>query len=142
MKKAIYIGNDTLREVIDRKDYGFVSDYEYALSQTKQHPITSPHSFEVGKEYVEGKDYRIYLIGASWCKTCKDYAELNCVKDHRSSIGHDRLVAIPLPKEPDEDELWNDVFEQHEKWHESVKDNRTRAQFNIDIMRQFHITKK
>jgi hypothetical protein len=49
-RRMTYIGNDTLQEV---DPIGLVSKNQ------KSYPVTTPHSFEVGKEYVEGKDFWI-----------------------------------------------------------------------------------
>ena len=112
MKKAIYIGRDTLKEVpsmvhpvapnFDTR-LGFDAayhEYKKQLAACKSHPINGNHSFEVGNEYVEGVDYykeqfvpprHISGLFSGWTKK-------EVLKDWPEDKYPVRIVAIPYPK--------------------------------------------
>ena len=105
--KMVYIGDDKLREVPDMvhpkiEDYGehweiFQEDLKQFHKQDnacKEYHVTTPHSFEVGKEYVEGKDYE---IGERMEKLSDEQyrSQQNQNRDN-AIIGYMVKVAIPL----------------------------------------------
>jgi hypothetical protein len=115
--KAEYIGNDLLREVpeMQKPEMNFWSgisyddaadhlkkkdEYEKQLNTCKTFPITGSHSFEVGKEYVEGVDFEIAMfdVVTGW------RLGYNSKEPGLPPDAINKLFAIPLPKEPGQDE--------------------------------------
>ena len=101
----------------------------------KTYPITGNHSFEEGKEYVEGKDYEL----ETFCNledSGKPCQSIIC------NISCAYKVALPLPQQESEDELWLEIFNDLDKWSRAWKGSGDTKPKIQELISQFSITRK
>jgi len=124
MKKAIYIGNNKLKEVPEMEEPNILNYVSYSnylfdhsrwndqLAACKEYSIVGTHSFVEGESYEEGNDYEL-AVGIK---------------------RGDGFVAIPLPKDEGQDEC------QYTLWQKAVEAFNN---YGFDIAKQqFQITRK